>query len=354
MIWNQSRECMSRDEMNELQGRQLVKLVKHMYHNAEYYRMKMKLLGIEPGDIQGMEDLDKLPFTTKQDLKRADWGELFAVPQNEIIRYQTTCIAAGSEVMIGYTKNDLRIWKECAQRAIHTAGQQNTKELQSLIQDDMLWAEKSALQKSAVKENIICDLCRFAGSWFAGACKYQKGMHVQEDYFIAEILDTETQTAVADGMLGEIVFTTLQKQGVPLIRFRTMNITRINHEKCECGRTSARIDRICARTEDIVYIRGNSILLYSIENALTELREIKASYIVTINKQHGLDVVEVRIESKRIQELLQSDNGESVKQRVEAVVGKIIGMKPKVYIHEGEMTRLYNRRKVIIIDERRF
>ena len=125
MIWNQSRECMSRDEMNELQGRQLVKLVKHMYHNAEYYRMKMKLLGIEPGDIQGMEDLDKLPFTTKQDLKRADWGELFAVPQNEIIRYQTTCIAAGSEVMIGYTKNDLRIWKECAQRAIHTAGQQN-------------------------------------------------------------------------------------------------------------------------------------------------------------------------------------------------------------------------------------
>ena len=155
-------------------------------------------------------------------------------------------------------------------------------------------------------------------------------------------------------MLGEIVFTTLQKQGVPLIRFRTMNITRINHEKCECGRTSARIDRICARTEDIVYIRGNSILLYSIENALTELREIKASYIVTIKKQHGLDVVEVCIESKRLQELLQSDNGESVKHRVEAVVGKIIGMKPKVYIHEGQMTRLYNRRKVTIIDERRF
>ncbi len=430
MIWNEARECMSRDQMTDLQGKHLVKLVGYMYRNVGYYRKKMKKLGLEPGDIHGMEDLDKLPFTTSEDLQDAYPNGMFAVPTSKLVRYGTLDSVSGAELIVGYTQNDLNLWSECMARSVAMAGL-NKKDVIQIAYEPESWAEGlgllSGVEKLGAtaipmpadqKKDLMSSIRKFhvtgiigtpsylmylahmiekkgmsgcllkaadyggafwtdktrkkiqnaigikmydiygmdelMGLGVAGECRCQKGMHVQEDYFIAEILDTETQTALADGMLGEIVFTTLQKQGVPLIRFRTMNITRINHEKCECGRTSARIDRICARTEDIIYIRGNSILSYSIENALTELREIKACYIVTIKKQHGLDVVEVRIESKRIQELLQSDNGESVKQSVEAVVGKIIGMKPKVYIHEGEMTRLYNRRKVIIIDERRF
>lgn len=351
MIWNQSRECMSRDEMNELQGRQLVKLVKHMYHNAEYYRMKMKLLGIEPGDIQGMEDLDKLPFTTKQDLKRADWGELFAVPQNEIIRYQTTCIAAGSEVMIGYTKNDLRIWKECAQRAIHTAGQQNTKELQSLIQDDMLWAEKSALQKSAVKENIICDLCRFAGSWFAGACKYQKGMHVQEDYFLAEVLDANTSTAVPDRCKGELVVTTLSKEAVPLIRYKTTNITSIHHERCECGRTTARIEKFCERADEVLLIRGNTVFPSYIESVLMDLEDIQAHYMVSVKKEANLDIVEVFTEPDEPGCFSYTDD-EILKSKIARAVQSAVGMKPRVILAENHSIGNFEGPKVTIADDR--
>lgn len=351
MIWNQSRECMSRDEMNELQGRQLVKLVKHMYHNAEYYRMKMKLIGIEPGDIQGMEDLCMLPFTTKQDLKRADLGELFAVPQNEIIRYQTTSIAAGSEVMIGYTKNDLRIWKECAQRAIHAAGQQNTEELQSLIQDDVLWAEKSVLEKSAAKKNIICGLCSFAGSWFASACKYQKSMHVQEDYFLAEVLDANTSTAVPDKCKGELVVTTLSKEAVPLIRYKTTNITSIHYERCECGRTTARIEKFCERADDVFLIRGNTVFPSYIESVLMDLEDIQAHYMVSIKKEANLDIVEVFAEPDEPGCFSYTDD-EILKSKIARAVHSAVGMKPRVILAESHSTENFEGSKVMIADNR--
>ena len=430
MIWNEARECMSRDQMADLQGKQLVKLVGYMYRNVGYYRKKMKRLGLEPGDIRGIEDLCKLPFTTNEDLQDAYPNGMFAVPMSKLVRYGTIDSVSGTELIVGYTQNDLNLWSECMARSIAMAGLSQNDVIQ-IAYDPENWVEglgslsgaerigattipmhtdkkkdlMSAIRKFHVtgiigtpsylmhmarmieKKGMSGGLVKAAvcggtfwtdktrkkiqdvigirmydiygmdelmGLGVAGECKCQKGMHVQEDYFIAEILDTETLIAVADGVLGEIVFTTLQKQGIPLIRFRTMNITRSNHEKCECGRTSARIDRICNRASDIVYIRGNRILLFSIENALSELREIKASYIVTIKKEHGLDIVDVCIESSQSNELMQSDNGESVKRCVAAAVGKIIGMKPNVYIRENGGTLLYNRRKVTIIDERRY
>lgn len=430
MIWNEEKECMSRDQMADLQGKQLVKLVRYMYRNVGYYRKKMKKLGLEPGDIRGIEDLTKLPFTTSEDLQDAYPNGMFAVPVSKLVRYGTVDSASGAELIVGYTQNDLNLWSECMARSIAMAGFGKNDVLQ-IAYDPENWVEglgplsgaerigataipmptdpkkdlMSAIRKFHVtgiigtpsylmhlahmieKKGMSRELLKAAvcggtfwadktrkkiqdvfgirmydiygmdelmGLGVAGECKCQKGMHVQEDYFIAEVLDTETLIAVVDGVLGEIVFTTLQKQGIPLIRFRTMNITRISHEKCECGRTSARIDRICARTEDIVYIRGNSILLFSIENALSQLREIKASYIVTIKREHGLDIVDVCIESRRIDDLMQSDNGETMKRCVADVVGKVIGMKPNVHINENGITRLYNRRKVTIIDERRF
>lgn len=430
MIWNEARECMSRDQMADLQGKQLVKLVGYMYRNVGYYRKKMKKLGLEPGDIRGIEDLCKLPFTTSEDLQDAYPNGMFAVPVSKLVRYGTIDSASGEELIVGYTQNDLKLWSECMARSIAMA-ELNKNDVIQIAYDPENWAEglgalsgaerigaaaipmpadkkkdlMSAIRKFHVtgligtpsylmhmarmieKKGMSDGLLKAAvcggtfwtdktrkkiqdvigirmydiygmdelmGLGVAGECRCQNGMHVQEDYFIAEILDTETLIAVVDGVLGEIVFTTLQKQGIPLIRFRTMHLTRINHEKCECGRTSARIDRICARTEDIVYIRGNSILLFSIENALSQLREIKASYIVTIKREHGLDVVDVYIESSRTDDLMQSDNGNTVKRCVADVVGKVIGMKPNVYIREKGEKPLYNRRRVTIIDERKF
>ena len=396
MIWNEEKECMSRDQMADLQGKQLVKLVRYMYRNVGYYRKKMKKLGLEPGDIRGIEDLSKLPFTTSEDLQDAYPNGMFAVPVSKLVRYGTIDSASGAELIVGYTQNDLNLWSECMARSIAMAGLGKNDVIQ-IAYDPENWVEglgslsgaerigataipmptdpkkdlMSAIRKFHVtgiigtpsylmhlarmieKKGMSSELLKAAvcggtfwadktrkkvqdvfgirmydiygmdelmGLGVAGECKCQNGMHVQEDYFIAEVLDTETLIAVVDGVLGEIVFTTLQKQG----------------------------------TEDIVYIRGNSILLFSIENALSQLREIKASYIVTIKREHGLDIVDVCIESSRIDELMQSDNGEMVKRCVADVVGKVIGMKPNVHINESGLTRLYNRRKVTIIDERRF
>lgn len=431
MIWNEERECMSRDQMADLQGKQLVKLVKYMYRNVGYYRKKMRKLGLEPGDIRGIEDLSRLPFTTREDLQGAYPSGMFAVPMSKLVRYGTTENLTGEELIVGYTQNDLNLWSECMARSVAMAGlgkndviqiafnQENWVEGLGALngaervgaaviptpadkKSDLMTAIKKfhvtgimgtpchlmhlmrLIEKKQISNNLhlkaaICGgtfwtektrkmiqdmigirmydiygMNELMGLGVAAECKCQNGMHVQEDYFITEVLDTETLITVVDGVLGEIVFTTLQKQGIPLIRFRTMNMTRINHVKCECGRTTARIDRICDRTEDVIFIRGNSVFLLSIENALSKLREIKASYVVYIRKEHGLDIVDVCIESSRTSELLKSDDGESVKCCVAAAVGKVIGMKPNVYIRDSGTALKYNRRKVMFIDERRY
>ena len=122
MIWNEEKECMSRDQMADLQGKQLVKLVRYMYRNVGYYRKKMKKLGLEPGDIRGIEDLSKLPFTTSEDLQDAYPNGMFAVPVSKLVRYGTIDSASGAELIVGYTQNDLNLWSECMARSIAMAG----------------------------------------------------------------------------------------------------------------------------------------------------------------------------------------------------------------------------------------
>lgn len=336
MIWNKARECMSRDELAVLQGKRLVELVKYMYQHETYYKKKMRARGLEPGDIRGIEDLHKLPFTTREDLIDAYPLGVFAMSDSKIIHYNTSNYRAGyigMETLAGYTQKDVEVWKECMARSISMAGLGERDTIQiacsyglcadglgahygaekigaavipaagckpatlialmrrlsvtgvvstsshlmrmAQIVEERGWKDKLRLKAAICKGESwtegmrkkiqdrlgskvydIYGLNELTGLGVACECECQKGMHIQEDFFLAEIVDKHTLLTVSDGTRGELVFTTLQKEGIPLIRFRTRSITKINYEKCECGRTMARMDKIDWEPDEILQGSG--------------------------------------------------------------------------------------------------
>lgn len=426
MIWNETKECMSRDEMLDLQGKRLVMLVKRMYYNTDYYRKKMQQKGVEPGDIKSIEDLDKLPFTTKEDLKNTYPFGMFAVPQSEIVRYHTASGTDGIDTVVGYTRNDIDIWSECVARSIYMAGlnrddviqvaynysmfngglgahygaekvgaavlptsSHSTPQLVKLIQDlgvtgimgtptyllniaqtieDMGLVGKTTLkaamcgtelwpahmrdkvqQKLGIKAFDIYGLSELAGPGVACECSCQKGMHVQEDYFLAEVLNPQTLKPVSDGESGELVFTTLHKEGIPLIRYRTMDISSITHEKCECGRTTARIRRLGEKAGDLLVIRGNHVRPDEITSALLQISDISASYKISVCREHSFDMVDVFIKPDSDCDTVEA---ERVKQKVEKVLHSLIGMPPRITIVDKEIAGSFGDEKVSVVDNR--
>lgn len=426
MIWNETKECMSRDEMLDLQGKRLVMLVKRMYYNTDYYRKKMQQKGVEPGDIKSIEDLDKLPFTTKEDLKNTYPFGMFAVPQSEIVRYHTASGTDGIDTVVGYTRNDIDIWSECVARSIYMAGlnrddviqvaynysmfngglgahygaekvgaavlptsSHSTPQLVKLIQDlgvtgimgtptyllniaqtieDVGLVGKTTLkaamcgtelwpvhmrdkvqQKLGIKAFDIYGLSELAGPGVACECSCQKGMHVQEDYFLAEVLNPQTLKPVSDGESGELVFTTLHKEGIPLIRYRTMDISSITHEKCECGRTTARIRRLGEKAGDLLVIRGNHVRPDEITSALLQISDISASYKISVCREHSFDMVDVFIKPDSDCDTVEA---ERVKKKVEKVLHSLIGMPPRITIVDKEIAGSFGDEKVSVVDNR--
>lgn len=441
MIWNKARECMSRDELAVLQGKRLVELVDYMYHNVKYYKRKMRNLGLEPGDIRGIEDLEKLPFTTREDLTEAYLLGGFTLSDKKIVQYHASDHSAGyagMETITGYTQNDIDVWKECMARSISMAGLgerdviqvaysyglsadglsayygaekigaavipatdckpaalialmrrlhvtgvistsshlmrvaqmvekkglKNSLWLKAAICGGEAWTETSRKEiqgKLGIKVYDIFGLNELTGLGVACECECQKGMHIQEDFFLAEILNTHTLLILPGGVRGELVFTTLQKEGIPLIRYRTTGYTKINYAKCECGRTMARMDRICYGIDDMIQIRGNSVSVSQVEAALSELQDLEAFYIICIRKEHQLDVVDVYMESAGMNGVLVSENRAEVKRRVADAVYHIIGVEPDVYCAESERRKDFERifrgmdmgKRVTVVDERR-
>ena len=434
MIWNKARECMSRDELAILQGRRLVELVDYMYHNAGYYMKKMRRLGLEPGDIRGIEDLDKLPFTTKEDLIEAYPLGVFALPDSKIVRYHVSQHRAGyvgMETMAGYSQGDIDIQSECMARSISMAGlgerdviqvahsdgvctddpgasrgaeqvgaavipaagckpavltalmrrlqvtgvigtsselmqvaqivgERGLKEslqLKAAMCEGSSWAEsirERLEERLGIRVYDIFSLEELTGLGVACECEYRKGMHIQEDFFLAEILDTNTMLVLPAGAHGELVFTSLQREGIPLIRYRTMHIARINYEKCQCGRTMARRDRLCCGMDDTLLIRGNSVSVSHVEAALCALRDIEASYIIRIREEHHIDVVDVYVESTAMTGALLSEHWADVKHRVACAIHRTIGVEPDVYdAGKNPFDTMLFKRKVTIVDERK-
>ncbi|MDD6035032.1 MAG: phenylacetate--CoA ligase [Lachnospiraceae bacterium] len=432
MIWNEAKECMSRDELHHLQGKRLVKTVNHVYHNVEFYRKKMQSLGLEPGDIQTADDITKLPFTTKDDLRDTYPFGLFAVPQSEIVRIHASSGTTGKATVVGYTRHDIDVWSECVARAFTMAGLTkddiiqvaygyglftgglgahygaenlgatvvpmstgNTKKLVTMMKDfgataiactpsylmhiaETLeemgdipniklkaaicgaepWTDnmrKQIEEKLHIHAHDIYGLSEVMGPGVACDCIYHKGLHVYEDHFLPEIVSAETLKPLPEGETGELVFTTLTKEGIPLIRYRTKDLTSISYGKCECGRTLARISRFKGRSDDMLIIRGVNVFPSQIEAALLEMSGTTPNYFMIVDRVNNLDTLEVQVE---VEERFFSDEIKELERLTKQIIHTIqqaIGLAVKVTLVEpktlersmGKAVRVLDKRKLV-------
>ncbi len=431
MIWNETKECMSRDEMTNLQSARLRKLVDYVYHNVEFYRKKMQAVGLLPADIKGIEDIEKLPFTTKDDLRDTYPFGLFAVPRSEIVRVHASSGTTGKATVVGYTRRDLDIWAECVARCMTMAGigrkdivqiaygyglftgglgahagaekigamvvpmsTGNSKKLTTMMVDfgataiactpsyllhisevlqseglmDQIklkaavcgaepWTEKmrGEIEKRLhIHAHDIYGLSEVMGPGVACDCEHHAGLHICEDHFFPEIVDPKTLKGVPDGETGELVFTTLTKEGLPLIRYRTKDLTSITREKCECGRTSARISRFKGRSDDMLIIRGVNVFPSQVEAALVEVEEVAPHYMIIVDRVNNLDTMEVQVELNSEFYTDEIRGIERLTKKIGHVIMQAIGLNAKITIVQPGSLKRSEGKAVHVVDKRKY
>ncbi|MBQ7712617.1 MAG: phenylacetate--CoA ligase [Clostridia bacterium] len=430
MIWNEKMETMSRDDLIALQSERLVATVKRVYDNVPAYRAKMDAIGLKPEDIKGVEDLTKLPFTTKADLRENYPFGLFAVPQDEIVRVHASSGTTGKPTVVGYTAKDIEMWSECVARCMTMAGVTkkdivqvaygyglftgglgahygaeyigattvpmgtgNTQKLVTLMKDfgataiactpsyllhisEVLkeageignlklkaaicgaepWTEEMRLQ---IERNLnihahdIYGLSEVMGPGVACDCEFHEGLHVCEDYFIPEIISPTTLEPVAPGETGELVFTTISKEGLPLIRYRTRDLTSITYDKCKCGRTTCRISRFKGRSDDMLIIRGVNVFPSQVEEALLGVDGVSPHYLIKVDRVNNLDTLEIMVEvdGKFFSDEIKGLEALSVK--IGKAVQQMIGLNAKIKLVEPRTIERSMGKAVRVIDNRK-
>lgn len=373
MMWNEKIETMSRDEKKKLQSERLVALVKRLYETVPFYKKRMDEKGVVPADIKSIEDISKLPFMTKKDLRDVYPHGLLAVKKEDIVEIHMSSGTTGKPVVMEYTRRDIDNWAEAVARAltmagmsssstvqvsygyglftggfgIHHGGQKigagvipmsggNTKKQLQILQDfqpeylactpsyamylaeaaqeegivDKLnlkygifgaepWSEamrKEIEDKLHIKALDIYGLTEISGPGVAMECEYQDMLHVADDLFYPEIINPETGEVLPFGEKGELVFTTLTKEGTPVLRYRTKDITFLSEEKCKCGRTSIRMHRLMGRTDDMLIIRGVNVFPSQIEEVLLTIDGVEPHYQLIVERKGNLDTLEVQVE----------------------------------------------------------
>ncbi len=378
MFFDSKIEQMGRDEMRALQLDRLKKIVKYAYERVPFYKKKFDEIGLKPEDIKTLEDISKIPYTTKTDLRDNYPYGLLAVPMDEIVRVHASSGTSGKPTVVAYTKNDLDMWSDCVARLIVAAGGKksdvvqisfgyglftgalglhqgwekvgasvipassgNTERQVMLMKDLGATAlvatpsyglyisevmEKMGIKKEDLKLRIglfgseasspemhkeLQDklgvfptdnygLSEIIGPGVSGECEYKCGMHINEDHFYPEIIDRETLMPVADGEWGELVITTLTKEGLPMLRYRTKDITRLITDKCKCGRTTTRMDKIQGRSDDMLIIRGVNVFPSQIEGVLMSIPEIGGNYEIVVERIGHLDKLTINVEVKEV------------------------------------------------------
>ena len=431
-IYQKEFECMSRDEIRALQSERLVWQVKRMYEKVELFHKRMDEAGLKPEDIKGVEDLHKLPFSYKQDLRDYYPYGLFAEPLKNIVRVHASSGTTGKQIVVGYTKADLEKWSECMARQIAaTGGNENSivqvsygyglftgglgahdgaqkigatvvptssgntqRQIQTMIDfkstvlcctpsyalylgeaieemgvKDQLslkagilgaepWTESMRQEiekKLGIKAYDVYGLSEIMGPGVSYECECQKGMHVNEDMFIPEIIDPDTGEVLPEGASGELVFTTLTKEGFPLIRYRTRDICSLNYEKCDCGRTFVRMNKPTGRSDDMMIIRGVNVFPSQIEEVLLKVGgDITPNYVIVVDRVNNTDTLEVQVE---MSDAFFSDDVKSIegverdiKARLQSVLGlsaKVKLVSPKTIARsEGKAKRVIDNRKL--------
>ncbi len=423
-------ETASHEQIRAWQSERLVKTVKHVYENNKYYRKLMDEKGVTPDDIKGVDDLHKLPFLTKDDLREAYPYGLMSKPLSECVRIQSTSGTTGKRVVAFYTQNDINLWEDCCARAIVAAG--GTKEdvcqvcygyglftggpglnggshkvgcltlpmssgnterqLQFMcdleatiicctpsyaqylaesieergIKDNVklkagifgaeAWTEemrKDIEKRLGIKAYDIYGLTEICGPGVAFECSAQKGMHVNEDHFIAEIIDPKTGEVLPEGEKGELVFTCITKEAFPMIRYRTKDICVLSREKCSCGRTHVKMAKPMGRSDDMLIVKGVNVFPSQIEEVLLA-KGLTSNYQIIVDREKTSDTIEVRVEmtpelfSDKINELSKIER--EITEALKSMIGIFAVVKivePKSIVRsEGKAVRVIDRRKL--------
>ncbi len=432
IIWDKTVECMPREQIRERQSMRLVSLVKRMYQNVPAYRAKMQAVGVTPGDIRGAEDIVKLPFTEKTDLRDNYPFGLFAVPQSEIVRIHASSGTTGKPTVVGYTAGDIDAWAELMARSLTSAGVTkesivqvsygyglftgglgahygaerigasvvpmsggNTQKQLMLMQDfgatticctpsyAMVlgetiqemgiplsklrlqsgvfgaepWTEgtrKTLERMLGISAQDIYGLSEVMGPGVSMECACQQGMHIWEDHFLAEVLDPDTGEPVPYGQQGELVFTTLRKEGLPLIRYRTHDLTVLDPTPCDCGRTHVRMKKLVGRTDDMLIIRGVNVFPSQVEGVLSAMPGVSPHFLMVVGKHHNMDTLEIRVEME--QEMIGDTVRaiEDLEHRIRASVASVLGLNAAIrLVTPGTLPRSEGKAKRVIYEQQK-
>ena len=424
-------ECADRESLRELQSQRLREMIKRCYEKVPFYRKKLDEAGIKPEDIKSVDDIKRLPFTTKTDLRDNYPYGLFAVPREELIRIHASSGTTGNPTVVGYTRHDIDVWADGAARALAAAGcttsdfvhvsygyglftgglglhygaeklgaavipvsSGNTQRQVQILKDfgsnflcctpsyaayigetcrDMgIDTKEIALRggifgaeawSEGMRENIekllninaydIYGLSEIAGPGVSYECPEKNGLHVCEDYFYPEIINPETGEVLPDGEYGELVFTCIGKEALPLIRYRTRDICALNHEKCACGRTLVRMAKPHGRTDDMLVIRGVNVFPSQIEFVLTNMG-LEPNYVLVVDRVHNLDTLEVKVEMTPEMFSDSVKNIENIERHMAAKLHTVLNISAKVTLvepksiarSEGKAQRIIDTRKI--------
>ena len=431
MIWDEEIECMSHEDMQELQLKRLQDVVTRAFNKVPYYHKRYSEAEVYPEDIQTLDDIEKLPFTTKTDLRASYPFGLFAVDQKDIVEIHTSSGTTGKPTVSGYTAEDLDIWAEVMARGmtmmgvgendivqnthgyglftggfgVHYGGQKIGATVipistgQTLRQIELMkdfgttmliftpsyglhiaeeleelgikpsdlnlkvigfgsesWTDQmrqSIEEKFEVPAYNIYGLTEVMGPGVAMECEQQNGLHLYEDHFYPEIIDSKTLKHIPEGQSGELVLTTLTRIGMPIIRFRTHDVTSIKHAKCGCGRTLVKMSKITGRTDDMLKIKGVSVFPSQIEKALLSIKGVEPHYQIILTRPDNLDQIEVKVEASpdiffdNVKELM------GIRDKLAEAIHDEIGLRVNVTLVEPKtIDRVDAGKAVRVIDNR--
>ncbi len=430
--YQQEIECASLDKIREIQSEKLVSQVRRVWDNVPYYRKKMEAKGVTPDDIKSVDDLHKLPFLSKSDLRDAYPYGLLGKPLKECVRIQSTSGTTGKRVVAFYTQHDIDLWEDCCARAIVAAGgtdedvvqvsygyglftggpglnggshkvgcltiptSSGNTDRQIMFINDLsttilcctpsyaaylaermkemglgpdeiplkagifgaeAWTQemrKSIEETLGIKAYDIYGLTELSGPGVAFECSAQSGMHINEDHFIPEIIDPETEEVLPIGEQGELVFTAIDKEAFPMLRYRTRDICRLSREKCPCGRTHIKMGKPMGRSDDMLIIRGVNVFPSQIETVLIN-NGYAANYLIVVDRVNNTDTFDVQVEMTP--EMFTDNVGEieARQKKLEQGLIAMLGIKAKVSLvapksiarSEGKAVRVIDKRKLI-------
>jgi len=429
-LWNQRYEAMERGQLEQLQFLRLKQTLERVYQLVPHYRKSFQQAGVEPGDVRTLNDLSKLPFTVKNDLRDNYPYELFATHLSEIVRVHSSSGTTGIPTVVGYTRSDLEVWSELMARTLTAAGGNQDSVIhiaygyglftgglgvhygaekigatvvpisggQSKRQVRMMkdlgttllactpsyalllaetmeemgikpgelrlssgvlgaepWSEgmrKVLEERLPIKAYDIYGLSEVIGPGVSFECSAQDGLHLSEDHFIAEVIDPTTEEVLPDGSTGELAITTISKEALPVIRYRTRDITTLTREQCSCGRTIARMSKISGRTDDMLIIRGVNVFPSQIESILLEIAETEPHYLLVVDRHGSLDTLEVWVE---VSEDMFSDKIRGLEELERFIfdeINNVLGISAKIRLVEPKTIERSQGKAQRVIDKR--